>query len=145
MRELQEPVRHRRFGLSFDIVLLDVDHFKQINDSRGHGVGDTVLVAVTERLSSQLRAQDMLARWGGEEFLCLMSDVDAPGLKSMAERLRVALSATSVLSPPDLLRVTASFGLALCKEGDSPDEAIDRADQAMYRAKHAGRDRVEGV
>ncbi len=143
MRQLQEPVRHQRFGACFGIVLLDIDHFKQINDSRGHGVGDQVLVAVADCLRSHLRAQDCLARWGGEEFICLLADVDVASVQAMAERLRRALAATDILPPPAELRVTASFGLALCRPGYSLDAVIDQADQAMYRAKHGGRNRVE--
>ncbi|BDT69168.1 hypothetical protein os1_33580 [Comamonadaceae bacterium OS-1] len=143
MRHLQEPVRHQRFGTCFGIVLLDIDHFKQINDSRGHGVGDQVLVAVADCLRSHLRVQDCLARWGGEEFICLLADADGATVQAMAERLRRALAATAILPPPAELRVTASFGLALCRPGYPLDAVIDQADQAMYRAKNAGRNRVE--
>ncbi|MDB5892574.1 MAG: hypothetical protein JWQ88_105 [Rhodoferax sp.] len=146
MRNLAEPVRHERFGACFGIILLDVDHFKIVNDTHGHAVGDAVLVAVAERLRQHLRAQDVLARWGGEEFLCLMSDVDATALWAMAERLRGALAATPLLPPPPAeLRVTASLGLALCRLGDSLEDTIDSADQAMYQAKRAGRNRVQGL
>ncbi|WP_367847563.1 GGDEF domain-containing protein [Rhodoferax sp. WC2427] len=143
MRHLQEPVRHQRFGACFGIVLLDIDHFKQINDSRGHGVGDQVLVAVADCLRNHLRTQDCLARWGGEEFICLLADADGATVQAMAERLRRALAATAILPPPAELRVTASFGLALCRPGYPLDAVIDQADQAMYRAKHGGRNRVE--
>nr|WP_315182777.1 GGDEF domain-containing protein [uncultured Albidiferax sp.] len=143
MRHLQEPVRHQRFGACFGIVLLDIDHFKQINDSLGHGVGDQVLVAVADCLRTHLRAQDCLARWGGEEFICLLADVDGATVQAMAERLRWALAGTAILPPPAELRVTASFGLALCRPGYPLDAVIDQADQAMYRAKHGGRNRVE--
>ena len=145
MRHLAEPVRHQRFGPCFGIILLDVDHFKQVNDTRGHAVGDAVLVAVAERLRHHLRAQDVLARWGGEEFICLMGDVDAAALWAMAERLRGALANTPLLPPPVDLSATASLGLALCRAGDNLDETIDSADQAMYRAKRAGRNRVQGL
>ncbi len=143
MRHLQEPVRHQRFGTCFGVVLLDIDHFKQINDSLGHGVGDQVLVAVADCLRGHLRAQDCLARWGGEEFICLLADMDGNTVKAMAERLRRALANTAILPPPAELRVTASFGLALCRPGYPLDAVIDQADQAMYRAKHGGRNRVE--
>lgn len=143
MRHLQEPMRHQRFGACFGIVLLDIDHFKQINDSRGHGVGDQVLVAVADCLRSHLRAQDCLARWGGEEFICLLADVDGATVQAMAERLCRALATTTILPPPAELRVTASFGLALCRPGYALDAVIDQADRAMYRAKHSGRNRVE--
>ena len=145
MRHLAEPVRHERFGPCFGIILLDVDHFKQINDTRGHGAGDAVLVAVADRLRHHLRAQDVLARWGGEEFICLMGDVDAAALWTMAERLRSTLAATPLLPPPGELSATASLGLALCRPGDNLEDMIDRADQAMYRAKRAGRNRVQGL
>jgi diguanylate cyclase (GGDEF)-like protein len=145
MRHLQAPARHEQLGKRFGIILLDLDHFKQINDHFGHGVGDNVLVAAAARLRSQLRKQDYLARWGGEEFLCLMSDVDEAGLHTMAERLRSVLAEMPLLRMPKPLHVTASVGLALCSVGQNPDEVIDEADQAMYRAKRGGRNRVEGL
>lgn len=145
MRQLREPARHQRLGPRFGLILLDLDHFKQINDHFGHGVGDNVLVAAAERLRGQLRKQDYLARWGGEEFLCLMTDVDEASLLAMAERLRRALADMPVLHAPDRLHVTASLGLAMCGVGQNPDEVIDQADQAMYRAKRGGRNRVEWV
>jgi diguanylate cyclase (GGDEF)-like protein len=145
MRHLQAPARHEQLGARFGIILLDLDHFKQINDRFGHGVGDNVLVATAARLRSQLRKQDHLARWGGEEFLCLMSDVDEVGLHAMAERLRSVLAEMPLLPKPKPLRVTASVGLALCGIGQNPDDVIEEADQAMYRAKRGGRNRVEGL
>ena len=144
MRQLLEPARHERLGSRFGIILLDLDHFKQINDHFGHGVGDNVLVAAAVRLRSQLRRQDYLARWGGEEFLCLMADVDEAGLSAMAERLRSVLADKPLLESPAPLHVTASLGFALCGAGQNPDDVIEQADQAMYRAKRGGRNRVEG-
>jgi diguanylate cyclase (GGDEF)-like protein len=140
--KLDESVQRQRAGDCFGIILMDIDHFKQINDSYGHAVGDTVLVAFAERVRTQLRPQDYLARWGGEEFLCLINAVQLPALLSLAERIRAELESSALLPPPSELRTTASLGIALCTPGQSVEAAIESADQAMYQAKRLGRNRV---
>ena len=120
------------------LILFDIDHFKRINDSHGHGVGGQVLVAVAARAASALSRGDHLARWGGEEFAVLARiPLDQP--LALAERIR----ATIADSPFDSVgKVSASFGVTAVHASDTPQAAFERADQALYRAKESGRDRV---
>lgn len=124
------------------VLLLDLDHFKQINDTHGHGKGDEVLAAVGDVLSSNVRASDVAGRYGGEEFLALLPGTDRAGALVIAEKLRVAIEGINV---PGVSRVvTASFGVAvLPDEAGEPDELVRVADRALYTAKANGRNRVE--
>jgi diguanylate cyclase (GGDEF)-like protein len=137
-----EISRHSRYGTSFGVVLLDVDRFKSVNDRYGHEIGDRVLVAAAECLRAQLRPVDSLARWGGEEFLCLVAHVVEDDLLAKAEDLRLALSRSPLVFEPQEIAVTASFGAAVYRAGQSGHELIAQADRAMYRAKVDGRNRV---
>lgn len=124
----------------FAVVMVDLDHFKLINDRFGHSAGDATLVRFATRLRTSLRAQDQPFRYGGEEFIVLLHDADATGATLLAERLR-----QHVASPPDgtTPAISASLGVAVWQPGDSADTLLARADQALYRAKAAGRNRVE--
>jgi diguanylate cyclase (GGDEF)-like protein len=137
-----ELARRKRYGTSFGIILLDLDRFKLVNDRHGHDVGDRVLVAVAECLRSQLRPIDSLARWGGEEFLCLIAHVKEDDLLAKAEDLRDTLAHSPLVFTPDEISVTASFGAAICQPEATAQELIALADRAMYRAKHHGRNQV---
>ena len=119
------------------VVLVDVDHFKRVNDVHGHATGDEVLVAVAGRLRAAVREGDVAVRWGGEEFLVLLRDADEAEWPLVAERLRAAVAATG-REPP----VTASVGGAAVCDGEDWEAALARADAALYDAKAAGRDRV---
>ncbi len=131
--------RRRRAPVS--LILLDLDHFKRINDAFGHGQGDAVLVGAAETFREVLRTADALTRWGGEEFIVLSPATGLGGALSLAERLRTALeSATFPVSGT----VTLSAGVAEYVEGESLEAWVGRADQALYRAKELGRNRVEG-
>jgi len=134
-----------RFGHSLSLMLIDLDHFKAVNDRFGHAVGDQVLNAMAQHMSSGLRKVDQLGRIGGEEFLAYGPQTDLEGLRALAERLReqVALEPIPGLPPGD--RVTMSIGLATW-EGpeDTPERMLARADKALYQAKAQGRDRVIG-
>ena len=125
------------------ILMLDLDHFKTINDTYGHTVGDQVLRTVTGSIRSCLRQTDVAVRYGGEEFVVLLPDVDAEGGIRVADRIRTCIEATPL---PDIDQaVTVSIGVSE-HSGDSresPDEAVARADDALYRAKGGGRNRVE--
>lgn len=133
-------------GRGVAVMLLDIDHFKRINDSFGHPVGDRVLSLVARRLRAQLRGSDLIARIGGEEFLVALPDSDGAVALDCAERLRAAIGETEFIlrgdTPP--LSVTISVGLALSKPGggDSAQSLIDQADTALYGAKSHGRDKV---
>ncbi len=122
-------------------VVMDLDHFKSINDNFGHAMGDEVLRATGQYLAGQMRPYDLVARYGGEEFVILLSETGLGEGMEVAQRIRVGLSQLTVPGFPR--PVTASFGVATLPPGESPDHLIARADAALYRAKRAGRDRVE--
>ena len=126
----------------FSVVLLDLDHFKQVNDRYGHGVGDDVLAAVGGAFSACLRASDFAGRYGGEEFLILMPDTDSEGALEAAEKLRAAIQAIDL---PQVDRpITASLGVASYPtDALESDTLVRMADRALYSAKGAGRNRVE--
>jgi diguanylate cyclase (GGDEF)-like protein len=132
--ELQEAVC---FPLS--VVFADIDHFKRINDAHGHETGDRVLLAFAQALRANLPRDDLLARWGGEEFVVVMPQTSAAEARAVAERLRHVLS--QVVWPQGLT-VTASWGVAQAASDVQLEAALRAADQAMYRAKREGRDRV---
>lgn len=119
-------------------LMIDIDHFKQVNDEHGHAVGDLILQHVARSIVGSVRAKDLVFRVGGEEFLVLMSNVDALAAGTAAERIRHRLSEV----PPGLPPVTVSIGLALRRAGEDREALISRADEALYRAKREGRDRV---
>jgi two-component system cell cycle response regulator len=138
-----ELERARRLNYPTSLVLLDVDHFKQVNDRHGHAAGDAVLAAVGRLLGRQLRKVDMVARWGGEEFVAALTGTAELDALMVAERLRAKLEGLAVRAPDGtVIPVTASFGVAQWDRGEPADVVIDRADRAMYAAKKAGRNRV---
>ena len=122
------------------LVFIDIDHFKRINDAHGHGTGDQVIRGLAQLVRSAVQRDDLFARWGGEEFLLVFRDT--PGLegRNIAERLRERIASAQW---PEGLRVTCSFGVAEWHRGEDLNDGIKRADEAMYRAKQEGRDRVE--
>ena len=124
----------------FAVVMVDVDHFKSINDRHGHRMGDATLIAFGQRLRTGLRAQDQAFRYGGEEFSVLMPDTDAPAALASAERLRGRVATPSSEA---MMGLTASFGIAIWRTDDSADALFGRADRALYRAKRLGRNRSE--
>lgn len=124
------------------LLLVDVDHFKLVNDSLGHPAGDLVLRAVAERLQQQLRDGDALARIGGEEFMVLLPAVPRATLLPLADRLRVAVAAEPITAGGQALTVHISVGVVAMQAGDSPAWALAQADAALYRSKHLGRNRV---
>lgn len=125
-------------GDSFAVIMIDIDRFKAINDRHGHGIGDQVLQEVGRRLGSRLRHADLLARWGGEEFLVLLPGTDLEGGQVVAENLRNAVSATPMQTPSGRLQLSISLGVCAHAAGMGVDECISRADQAMYAAKRSG-------
>ncbi|MBA2780160.1 biofilm regulation diguanylate cyclase SiaD [Billgrantia kenyensis] len=127
---------------AFTLALLDIDHFKRINDHHGHDVGDRVLVALTQALSASLREYDLCARWGGEEFLLLLVDTDRNEASTIVERLRSRLSKVTVRTGQQTISVTVSAGLSQHRPGDPHHLTVKRADQALLKAKRAGRDRI---
>jgi two-component system, cell cycle response regulator len=133
-----------RHGRPLALAMIDLDHFKAVNDAHGHGVGDAVLAEVAARLSGRLRVEDHLGRFGGEEFLVLLPDTDADAAAGVAEALRAAVCAEPIAARGAEIVMTASVGWAVY-EGESPHQLVARADAAMYRAKAEGRNRVAGA
>lgn len=126
----------------FSVVLIDVDHFKRINDTYGHDVGDEVLKGATLVMSQALREIDVFGRWGGEEFLCILPNTSSDDARLCAERLRGKLNDARFAEATHDLRVTASFGISTSHNNDCADDIVKRCDLALYRAKSDGRDRV---
>jgi diguanylate cyclase (GGDEF)-like protein len=140
-RLTEEIARAPRQGLPLSIGMLDIDHFKVINDTLGHAAGDAVLRAVVERCVGALRAYDAIGRIGGEEFLLVMPGVGARDTDIVLERVRRAVGDMPILAQGQEVVVTVSIGGAVC-QGESMDELLKLADDALYRAKNEGRDRV---
>lgn len=132
----------KRSGLSFSVVMLDIDFFKRINDQFGHDVGDEVLKRVTHLMTEALREIDIFGRWGGEEFLCILPNTNDQDAARCAERLRASLEEIRFDAYQNGLRVTASFGVATSINDDDVDDLIKRCDLALYQAKSAGRNCV---
>ena len=124
------------------MLFADVDHFKAINDNFGHHVGDRVLATVARTLASNVRASDVVSRWGGEEFVALLGNVDALRLDALADKLRQLVATSSVTVTDRNLRVTVSIGATLMRIDDNPATLIARADRLMYESKQGGRNRV---
>lgn len=138
MARLEEEVqRAQRYQRPLTAVFLDLDHFKQVNDQHGHAVGDIVLVQVATSLKASLRQSDHVARFGGEEFVLLLTETALDEALALVERMRTAVSALRI--PGATEQITVSAGLAQWRNGESGDALLRRADQALYRAKAAGR------
>jgi two-component system, cell cycle response regulator len=140
----REVERARRHSHPLSVLLADVDHFKQVNDVHGHGVGDAALRHVATVLTRKMRGTDACARWGGEEFLMGLVQVPAEGALTLAERQRAAVAAEPLVLPGGAIELTISIGVASLVASDpGPETLVAAADHALYRAKRAGRNRVE--
>ncbi len=138
----EEIARARRNKTGLCVAMCDVDHFKAINDEFGHSAGDRVLQQIARSLTEYVRRNDIVARWGGEEFLVIFSEIKLTAARIVAERLRGRLANTpQVDGGPD--KISVSIGLARLGSGSTADTLIEEADQALYRAKARGRNRVE--
>lgn len=138
-----EVARARRYGHPLAVLMLDVDHFKYINDNFGHQAGDNVLMALSSVLHTRLRHSDLAARIGGEEFVILLPESNLAAAGSQAERLRCLIAELAVPCGLEMLRITVSIGVAELQRSDaSIDVMLTRADRALYQAKREGRDRV---
>jgi diguanylate cyclase (GGDEF)-like protein len=143
MDGLRAELRRRdRSRPTLCIGLIDLDHFKRINDTHGHAAGDRALRGFADAAADVVRAPDLMARWGGEEFLLIMPATDEAEGAACLQRLRQRLAATPFDDVAPGLCLTFSAGVAACAGEDELDKAIDRADRAMYEAKRSGRDRV---
>lgn len=133
-----------RRQVPFSVAVADIDFFKRINDVFGHDVGDRVLVGIAQAMNSTLRAYDVCARWGGEEFLILLPETTEPGALAIAERLRVTVAEFkfNIAEAENPIQTTVSVGVATHQLYATLNETIKRADQALYQAKDLGRNRV---
>lgn len=129
-------------GRVFSIIMADIDHFKVLNDTYGHQIGDIVLVSLSKILKHATRTGDVVARWGGEEFLILLPDTGAKEACEVAERMRVAVAQTPIFIDDADIRITMTFGVAECSFESGINECIKMADKALYRGKKAGRNAV---
>jgi diguanylate cyclase (GGDEF)-like protein/PAS domain S-box-containing protein len=139
----QEFSRFKRSQKEYALVMIDLDHFKSINDQHGHGAGDRVLIEVTERCKDNLRVHDIIARLGGEEFCILLPYTNLEQAQKVAERLRQKIELMPIISDGNRIKVTVSVGISLVLEGDNDGhDAIERADKKLLEAKSMGRNRV---
>jgi diguanylate cyclase (GGDEF)-like protein len=138
----KEATRAHRHGSPFSVLMLDIDHFKKINDSHGHPVGDQAIKALAAVCGKALRPHDILARYGGEEFVLTLPQTSADGARIVAERIREAVEAVTVPSDNGEVRFTVSIGVATYGTGEPFDHVVERADQALYVSKQSGRNRV---
>ena len=141
IKQTLKEVRRKRRSLS--VILLDIDEFKQVNDTFGHIVGDAVLQHVARLTAANIRASDVLCRWGGEEFLVLLQECSLLDAHAMAEKIRRVVRAEPLVHDGQRIEATISLGVAEYREGEVADHLFSRADQALYRAKETGRDRSE--
>jgi diguanylate cyclase (GGDEF)-like protein len=130
----------KRYSHSLSMIMFDIDHFKKVNDTYGHTVGDYVLQTLTEIVKESLRETDYLVRWGGEEFIIIAPETDIEKAEVLAERIR---KGTEKYIFDQAGAITISLGVAQLKKDDTEDTFIKRVDDAMYLAKQNGRNRVE--
>jgi len=140
-----ELSRADREGSSLAVLVIDIDHFKQVNDVHGHAVGDEVLRETARRLQRGLRTTEVVGRWGGDEFIAVLRPCTLETAMRVAERSRVQVESLPILTRIGPIQLTVTVGAVVCPAGGaaSPDRLIESADQALYRAKRAGRNRVE--
>jgi diguanylate cyclase (GGDEF)-like protein len=134
--------RAKRYNRDLSVLMIDIDHFKKINDTYGHGVGDEVLKTVAQTMLKSIRIADRLGRFGGEEFVIFLPESDSKGANHLAERIRKII-ANLIISAPDVdFSLTVSIGVATYQNHQSLEDVIKRADDALYQAKNQGRNRV---
>ena len=129
-------------GIPFGVLFMDIDHFKDFNDTYGHLTGDKILRFVANSIRHNLRGSDSCGRWGGEEFVAMLLEVDEEALRRVAEKLRSVVAHATVREKETDLGVTISIGASLVRPEDTFQSLMQRADELMYESKQAGRDRV---
>lgn len=129
-------------GIYTGLLFIDIDHFKQINYTYGHGIGDAIIILVSDILAKNIRENDVAARWGGEEFVIVLDQINPYLLKKVAEKIRNLVEASGYHEGGKLVSVTVSIGATLLQPGDSVEIAIKRADKLMYQSKESGRNRT---
>jgi len=141
-REIARSVRHQR---PLTLAMFDIDHFKKVNDEHGHLAGDRVLCGVAETIGAEVRREELLARWGGEELAVVLPETPIDGATKFAERIRHIIEETAFDYDGEMLRVTVSAGVAALAPGDTMQSLVERVDRLLYRAKEEGRNRVCGA
>lgn len=137
-----EAVQQKRSDTGLSFIIGDIDNFKRINDTHGHEVGDSVLIAVSTAIAGATREQDSAARWGGEEFLVVLPNTDIDNALLVAERIREKVAAVRLLTEKETIQTSITLGVASLGPGETIGDAIGRADHALYDGKHAGKNRV---
>ncbi len=140
LREIQ--LAHRKSN-HLSMIFFDIDHFKNINDAYGHECGDIALASAAACIKDILRGSDVVYRYGGEEFIILLSDTTIDGAKILAERIRKSIEKHSIAYGMKIIKLTASLGISTLRGNDTSDSLTKRADEAMYRAKNNGRNQVQ--
>ncbi|MFW6206171.1 MAG: GGDEF domain-containing protein, partial [Gemmatimonadota bacterium] len=144
-RMVEERARFHRYRRPLALMVIDLDRFKAVNDTHGHNAGDAVLRAVAATVRRTVRDADIPARYGGEELVVLMPETLLHAARESAERVRAAIAGANIVHDGRTIPITASIGVSACPEVvDDPAELFESADAALYAAKEAGRDRVEG-
>jgi diguanylate cyclase (GGDEF)-like protein/PAS domain S-box-containing protein len=138
-RKLDEMARG---GMRMAVLFIDIDHFKKVNDTYGHDIGDVVIKMVARTMSSAMRSYDFLARWGGEEFIALLPAANATSAARIAERLRTLVSHSSRDMSQGKIRTTVSIGVYFCRRDDTPESVVKQADRLLYESKRNGRNRI---
>lgn len=131
-----------RMGRKFGIAFMDLDHFKEVNDTHGHLMGDEVLKMVAKTTRGALRREDMVGRWGGEEFMIILSDADEEMIRVVSEKIRMLIEHSALKKEGKTLSVTVSVGAAIARFDDTLESLIKRADEKMYKSKNQGRNQV---
>ncbi|MDX5444764.1 MAG: biofilm regulation diguanylate cyclase SiaD [Zoogloeaceae bacterium] len=144
-RLCEEVERASRLGAGFSLAVLDIDHFKNVNDVHGHEVGDEVLCRVAEVVRATLRDYDVFARWGGEEFVIALPESALATATTVCQRVREAVESLRIERRDTAISVTISLGLTEHRNGEPPTDTINRADVALRQAKAAGRNRLETI
>lgn len=131
-----------RYGLDFGLLFMDIDHFKNINDTYGHNGGDVALKTISATFRASARSYDLVGRWGGEEFVGIIRNVDDKILEKVGDRYRLLVENTKVEYPGTSFSLTISIGATLATSEDTPESLLDRADELLYESKRNGRNRV---
>jgi len=133
---------YHQHQIPFGLLFLDIDHFKAINDAYGHREGDLVLQNTAKNMTSHLRGTDICGRWGGEEFIAILYNINPKSLSRIAEKLRIMIANSAISINEEKISVTVSIGATLVYAEDTMEDIIERADHLMYQSKQNGRNRV---